>query len=72
MADAAVQRSLAIPLMAFTAGAVVALLVGVFGKAHDPSLDATTTLGFDTVIDMKVVLSVVVGVLMPGSPPSSR
>ncbi len=54
---------MAVPLTAFAAGAVVALLVGVFGKAHDPSLDATTTLGFDTVIDMKVVLSVVVGVL---------
>ena len=63
MADAAGQRSMAVPLTAFAAGAVVALLVGVFGKAHDPSLDATTTLGFDTVIDMKVVLSVVVGVL---------
>ena len=41
----------------------VSLLVGAFGKAHDPSLDATTTLWFDTVTDMKVVLSVVVGVL---------
>jgi hypothetical protein len=63
MADAAGQRSLVIPLTVFAAGAVVALLVGVFGKVHDPTLDATTTFGFDTVIDMKVVLSVVVGVL---------
>jgi hypothetical protein len=63
MADAAGPRTLAVPLTAFAAGAVVALLVGVFGKAHDPTLDATTTFGFDTVIDMKVVLSVVVGVL---------
>jgi hypothetical protein len=52
-----------VPLVAFAAGAVVSLLVGVFGKAHDPTLTGTTTLGFATVIEMKVVLSVVVGVL---------
>src|SRR5262249_52407725 len=46
------------------AGAVVALLVGVFGRVHDPTLSGTTTLGFDTVIDMKVALSVVAGVLV--------
>ncbi len=55
-----------VPIAAFTAGAVVALLVGVIGKVHDPTLDGTTTLGFRTVIDMKVVLSVVVGVLTLG------
>ena len=54
---------MAIPLTAFAAGAVVALLVGVFGRVHDPTLDGTTTLGFDTVIDMKVVVSDVIGVL---------
>ena len=54
---------MAVPLTAFTAGAVVALLVGVFGKVHDPTLAGTTTFGFRTVIDMKVVLSVVIGVL---------
>jgi Family of unknown function (DUF6529) len=54
---------MAIPLGAFAAGAVVALLVGVFGKVHDPTTDGTTTLGFDTVIDMKVVLTTVIGVL---------
>jgi hypothetical protein len=54
---------MAVPLTAFAAGAVVALLVGVFGKLHDPSLDGTTTLGYDTVIDMKVVVSTVIGVL---------
>lgn len=52
---------MAIPLTAFAAGAVVALLVGVFGKVHDPSLGGTTTLGFDTVIDMKVVVSTIIG-----------
>lgn len=54
---------MAVPLAAFAVGAVVALLVGVFGKQHDPSLEPTTTLGFNTVLDMKVVLSVVIGVL---------
>ena len=63
MADSRPAKSLAIPLTAFAAGAVVALLVGVFGKVHDPTLAGTTTFGFRTVIDMKVVLSVVIGVL---------
>lgn len=51
------------PLAAFTVGAVVALLLGVFGKLHDPTTDGTTTLGFGTVIEMKVAVSVVIGVL---------
>ena len=63
MADINAQKSMAVPLTAFAAGAVVALLIGVFGKAHDPSLDGTTTLGFNTVIDMKVVVSTVIGAL---------
>src|SRR6476660_7737212 len=63
MAVSTPPRNMAIPLAAFVAGAVVALLVGVFGKVHDPTLAGTTTLGFRTVIDMKVVLSVAIGVL---------
>ena len=63
MADSTPPRSMAIPLAGFAAGAVVALLVGVFGTVHDPTLAGTTTFGFRTVIDMKVVLSVVIGVL---------
>jgi len=62
-ADTTPPTSLAVPLAGFAAGAVVAVLVGVFGKVHDPTLAATTTLGFRTVIDMKVVLSVVIGAL---------
>ena len=57
------QKSIAIPLTAFAAGGVVALLVGVFGKAHNPTLHGTTALGFHTVIEMKVVLATIVGVL---------
>ena len=54
---------MAIPLAAFTAGAVVALLIGLFGTVHDPATGGTTTLGFGTVIGMKVALSIVIGVL---------
>ena len=46
MAEIAQPKSMAVPLTAFAAGAVIALLVGVFGRVHDPSLDGTTTLGF--------------------------
>ncbi len=63
MDDTTTQKSMTIPLMAFGAGAVVALLLGVFGKVHDPTTDGTTTLGFDTVIDMKVVVSTAIGML---------
>ncbi len=65
MAEAAPgpTRSMAVPLTAFAAGAVVALLLGVFGKVHDPTLGRTTTLGFNTVLAMKVAVSCVIGVL---------
>lgn len=63
MEDTAAPRSMAVPLIAFAAGAVVTVLLGVFGKVHDPTLDATTTLGFRTVLDMKVVLTTVIGIL---------
>jgi hypothetical protein len=69
MADTAAPsqpKSIAIPLTAFAVGGVVALLLGFFGKAHDPTLDGTTTLGFSTVLAMKVAASVVIGVLAIG------
>jgi hypothetical protein len=55
---------MAVPLTAFAAGAAVAILIGVFGRVHDPTLDGTTTLGFHTVIQMKVVVGTVIGVLL--------
>lgn len=64
MADGAAPRSLAVPLGAFVAGAVVAVLLGVFGRVHEPTLSGTTALGFRTVIEMKVAVSTVVGVLV--------
>ena len=64
MTDVAAPKSMAAPLGGFAAGAVVAVLLGVFGRTHDPTLSGTTTLGFRTVIEMKVVLSSVIGVLV--------
>ena len=58
------KKGMVVPLAAFAAGAAVAVLLGVFGRVHDPTLSGTTTLGFHTVIQMKVVLSTVVGVLV--------
>lgn len=68
MADTATSphKSLGVPLTAFAAGAVVAVALGVFSRVHDATLDGTTTLGFADVRDMKVVLSVVIGVLAIG------
>jgi len=60
------RKGMALPLTVFAAGAAVAVLVGLFGRVHDPTLDGTTTLGFHTVIQMKVVVTSVVGVLVIG------
>lgn len=59
-------KSIAVPLTAFAAGAVVAILLGLFARAHDPTLDGTTTLGFSTVLAMKSAIAVVIGVLAVG------
>ena len=58
------ERSIAVPLAAFAAGAVVAVLLGVFGRVHEPTLTGTTALGFGTVLEMKVAVSLVIGVLV--------
>src|SRR4051794_4097220 len=58
------SKGMTIPLVAFAAGAAVAVLIGVFGRVHDPTLDHTTSLGFHTVIQMKVVVTTVIGVLV--------
>ncbi len=63
-AAARASTSMAVPLGAITAGAVVAVLLGVIGRVHDPTLTGTTDLGFRTVIEMKVALSLVIGVLV--------
>ena len=63
MADTSAPRSMTVPLTAFAAGAAVALLVGVFGRVHDPSPDGVTSLGYDTVLAMKVAVSTLIGLL---------
>ncbi|MCV2490831.1 DUF6529 family protein [Geodermatophilus sp. YIM 151500] len=64
MVDTTAKKGMAVPLTAFAVGAVVALLVGVFGRVHEPTLDGTTTLGYPTVLAMKTVVSTVIGVLV--------
>jgi hypothetical protein len=64
MAQQAARKSMAIPLTALAVGAVIALLLGVFGRVHDPTLSGTTTLGFPTVLAMKTVVATVIGVLV--------
>lgn len=50
------------PLTAFTAGALVSLALGVYGSLHEPTFESVP-LWFGSTIEMKVVLSTVVGVL---------
>ena len=63
-APQATSKSMAVPLVAFAAGAAVAILIGVFGRVHDPTTSGTFTLGFHTVIQMKVVVTTLIGVLV--------
>jgi hypothetical protein len=62
--DSTAPKSMAIPLTALAAGAVVAVLVGVFGRLHDPTLVGTTTLGYSTVLAMKTVVATGIAVLV--------
>jgi hypothetical protein len=54
---------MAVPLTGFALGAVLAVLVGVFGAVHEPTSAGTTTLGFRTVLAMKVVVTIVIAVI---------
>jgi hypothetical protein len=63
---AAPAKGMTLPLVAFAAGAAVAVVIGVFGRVHDPTTDGTTALGFHTVIQMKVVVTTLIGVLVLG------
>lgn len=77
-------KRMVVPLVAFAAGGVVSLLLGVYGRQHQPTNRPIATLGFDSMIQMKVVLATVVGILaiaqlvgalwlygrLPGRPPS--
>jgi hypothetical protein len=55
-----------LPLVALAIGSAVAVLLGVYGKQHDPTNEAITTFGFGSMIEMKVYLALAVGVLALG------
>ena len=59
-------RSGALPLVAIGAGAVVSLLLGVYGAQHEPTFEDITTFGFPTLTAMKVWLAVAAGVMAVG------
>ena len=60
----AALKSMAIPLTALGAGAVVARLVGVFGRVHDPTLGQYDHPRLPDVLAMKTVVSTVIAVLV--------
>ena len=51
-------------LVAVTAGALVSVALGVYGKVHTPTGDKIFLLGFDSMIAMKVWLGLATGVLV--------
>jgi hypothetical protein len=53
-------RGYAVAAAAVAAGAVVSVALGVFGSVHPPTGRAITTLGFGSLVAMKVWLGVVV------------
>ncbi len=61
-----VSSKMVVPLTAFAAGGVVALLLGVYGTQHEPSSEPIETFGFGSMLEMKVYLAVAVGVLAVG------
>jgi len=61
---AGTTRRPAIAVAALCAGAVVAVLLGVYGREHQPTFRPITTFGFGSMIEMKVYLALAVGVLV--------
>ena len=53
-------------LVALVAGAAVSVALGVYGSQHEPTFEAISTFGFDSMIQMKVWLAVTAGVLAVG------
>ena len=47
-------------------GAAVSVVLGVYGSQHEPTFEAISTFGFDSMIQMKVWLAVTAGVLAVG------
>lgn len=59
-------KSPAVPLTAFAAGAAVSVVLGVYGRVHDPTFESITTFGLGSMIEMKVWFATAVGVLALG------
>ena len=51
-------------LVAVTAGALLSVALGVYGKVHTPTGASIALLGFDTMIQLKVWLGLATGVLV--------
>jgi hypothetical protein len=62
--DTVSSSSRRVVLAAVTAGALVSVLLGVYGKAHTPTGDKILLFGFSNMIQMKVWLALVTGVLV--------
>jgi len=52
-------RVMTVPLVALVCGALLSVSLGVYGAKHEPTSQAITTLGFGSLIEMKVWLAVV-------------
>ena len=61
--DQAAPRTAPMTLAALLAGALVAVVLGVYGAQHTPTGEAISTFGFDSLIAMKVWLGFVAGAL---------
>jgi hypothetical protein len=59
-------KSPVVPIVAIASGAAVSVVLGVYGRTHDPTFEAITTFGFGSMIAMKVWLATAVGVLALG------
>jgi hypothetical protein len=59
-------RSSRVALVGITAGALVSVALGVYGRTHTPTGRAVALLGFDSVIQLKVWLALATGVLVLG------
>jgi Family of unknown function (DUF6529) len=53
-----------VALVAIAAGALLSVALGVYGRAHTPTGGTIVLLGFDNMIQMKVWLALVTGVLV--------
>jgi hypothetical protein len=53
-----------VAFVAIAAGGLISVVLGVYGRVHDPTWEAIITFGLGGLASMKVYLSVVVGVLV--------